>query len=382
MEITRQALYEAVWSSPRKELASAWGIDPNTITYASKKKNIPLPKPGHWTLVSMGQLPSQPALTGDPEETITLEDKPRKPRQKKPPSDNPKVAMQKARTSGPLATVSSEPLPTIKNPVTSISDALPIVRKAYKTYSSPKAARDHKYQHVLPGSAEVIRIAVMPEMVERALLLMDTILREFHVRHWKIHTPSASDRTKNSVIVDGVEIFFTITEHRRQERVKSESRWTTWDYRYHSTGNLRFQFGTYSWMHEIKDNKRASLEERVPELIEGISKEVARVKQVEIDRKHREHIERLENQLSDLVRKAIDYNHQCDKRFRHYIAQYEEALRIRNFVKELRANEYSEHYLKERADWLTWLESKADRIDPIKQQKSLDFSVPAYSAPS
>ncbi|WP_418141462.1 hypothetical protein NUW46_04445 [Marinobacter sp. MA] len=27
-------------------------------------------------------------------------------------------------------------------------------------------------------------------------------------------------------------------------------------------------------------------------------------------------------------------------------------------------------------DWLTWLESEANRIDPIKQIKSLDFTVP------
>ncbi len=197
-----------------------------------------------------------------------------------------------------------------------------------------------------------------------------------NMHHWKIHTPSESDRTKNSVVVDGVEIYFTVTEHRRQERVKSESRWTTWEYRYHSTGTLRFQFGTYSWMHEIKDNKRTRLEERVPELIQGILKEVARVKQVEIDRKHREHIERLESHLSDLVRKALDYNHQCEKKFRLYIAQHEEALRIRNFVKALKTSESYEHSLAKKADWLTWLESEANRIDPIKQIKSLDFTVP------
>ncbi len=187
MEITRQALYEALWSSPRKELASAWGIDPNTITYASKKQNIPLPKPGHWTLVSMGKSPTQPTLIGNPDESVTLEDPPRKPRNKKQPSSGTaKAATKGALTSGPTPVGSSNSVPASIHPVTSISEALPTVRKAYKTYSSPKAVRDYKYQHVLPGSAEVIRIAVMPEMVERALLLMDTILREFQMHHLRI----------------------------------------------------------------------------------------------------------------------------------------------------------------------------------------------------
>ena len=376
MEITRQALYEALWSSPRKELASAWGIDPNTITYASKKQNIPLPKPGHWTLVSMGKPPSQPALTGDPDESVTLEDPPRKPGKKKPPSSTPKTPRKVDQTSSQTLPVSSEPVPTIKDPVTSISEALPTIRKAYKTYSSPKAARDYKYQHVLPGSAEVIRIAVMPEMVERALLLMDTILREFQKSQWKTQIPSERDRNKNSVFVEEVEILFTITEHRQQERVKSESRWTTWEYRYHSTGTLRFQFGTSSWMHEIKDNKRKKLEERIPEIIDGILEEVARVKRVEIERKNRERIERLESRLSDLVRKALNHNHQCEERLNHCIAQHQEALRIRSLVDAFRRSDSPDHRHDEREKWLSWLEVKANNMDPINNQNSTDFSVP------
>lgn len=376
MEITRQALYEALWSSPRKELASAWGIDPNTITYASNKQNIPLPKPGHWTLVSMGKPPNQPALTGDPDESVTLEDPAWKPRKEKSPSSTAKTPKKVAQTSGPTPTVSSEPEPTVKDPVTSISEALPTIRKAYKTYSSPKAARDYKYQHVLPGSAEVIRIAVMPEMVERALLLMDTILREFQKSQWKTQSPSERDRNKNSVFVEGVEILFTITEHRQQERVKSESRWTTWEYRYHSTGTLRFQFGTSSWMHEIKDNKRKKLEERIPEIIDGILEEVARVKRVEIERKNRERIERLESRLSDLVRKALNHNHQCEERLGHCIAQHQEALRIRSLVDAFRRSDSPDQGHDEREKWLSWLEVKANNMDPINNQNSMNFSVP------
>jgi len=376
MEITRQALYEALWSTPRKELATAWEVDPNAITYASAQHNIPLPKPGHWTLVSMGKPPSQPTLTGDSEETVTLKGKIRKPNKKKPTPDNPKAPMQRAKTPDRPPPPASEPVSANQSPAMSISETLPTVRKAYRTYSSPKAARDYKYQHVLPGSADVIRIAVMPAMVERTLLLMDAILREFQKNQWKTQIPSETDRSKNSLFVDGVEILFTITEHRRQERVKSESRWTTWEYRYHSTGTLRFQFGTGSWMHEIKDNKRKKLEERIPEIIEGVMEEVARVKRVEIDRKNRERIERLESRLSDLVRTALEYNHQCEKRFRQYIEQHEEALRIRKFVAVIRADESTVHCSEEKGHWLTWLESEADLIDPIKNQTSVDFSVP------
>ncbi|BEH13910.1 hypothetical protein MAALD49_12780 [Marinobacter shengliensis] len=205
---------------------------------------------------------------------------------------------------------------------------------------------------------------------------MDTILREFQKSQWKTQIPSERDRKKNSVFVEEVEILFTITEHRQQERVKSERRWTTWEYRYHSTGTLRFQFGTSSWMHEIKDNKRKKLEERIPEIIDGILEEVARVKRVEIERKNREHIERLESRLSGLVRKALNHNHQCEERLNHCIAQYQEAVRIRSFVEGMRGTDCSDDRSEERESWLTWLESKADSIDPIINQSTVDFSVP------
>jgi len=215
----------------------------------------------------------------------------------------------------------------------------------------------------------------MPEMVERALLLMDTILREFQKSQWKTRIPSERDRNKNSVFVEGVEILFTITEHRQQERVKSESRWTTWEYRYHSTGTLRFQFGTSSWLHEIKDNKRKKLEERIPEIIDGILEEVARVKRVEIERKNRERIERLESRLSDLVRKALNHNHQCEERLNHCIAQHQKALRIRSLVDAFRRSDSPDQRYDEREKWLSWLEVKANNMDPINNQNSTDFSV-------
>lgn len=122
---------------------------------------------------------------------------------------------------------------------------------------------------------------------------------------------------------------------------------------YHSTGTLRFQFGTGSWMHEIKDNKRKKLEERIPEIIEGVLEEVARVKRVEIDQKNRERIERLESRLSELVRKALHYNHQCEQRLNHGIAQHEEALRIRRFVGAIRETSCPDQRSNEREDWLT-----------------------------
>ncbi len=118
------------------------------------------------------------------------------------------------------------------------------------------------------------------------------------------------------------------------------------------------------------------MEERIPEIIDGILEEVTRVKQVEIEQKNRERIERLESRLSELVRKALDYNRQCEQRLNHVIAQHEEASRIRSFIEAMKGTDGPGQHSDEREGWLTWLGNKADSIDPTINQGSLDFSVP------
>ncbi len=378
MEITRKALYAALWRKPRKELALDWGVNANAITAVSNQKKIPFPPSGHWTLVSMGRSPDQPPLEGNPDESITLEDRPLK-KPKKPEKETVKP-LKTPRSNGTTETASdtrpSTPDSTVPSVVTTISEALPSVRKAYKTYASPKAERDFKYQHVLPGSADVIRIAVMPTMVERALLLMDAILREFQKHHWKVETPSQKDRSKNSVIIDGVEILFTITEHRKQERIKSEDKWRKWEYRYHSTGTLRFQFGAGSWMREIKDNKRILLEDQIPNIIQSIRNEVAQAKNAEAERNNRERINRLKDRLSGLVRKALEYNQQCYKNLDQYLTEHQQARKIRSFADSMKQANAPECYTPQQEQWLAWLQQKADSIDPALSTDSLDFSTP------
>lgn len=116
----------------------------------------------------------------------------------------------------------------------SIEDALPSVRKAFRSYNSPKAKRDYRYQYVWPGGDGLLRIAVMPEMVERSLLLIDSIVRECKKNKWHVLLPAEDNSKMNAVIIDDVTVHFTITEQRRQEKMKSQDSWHEWDFRYHS----------------------------------------------------------------------------------------------------------------------------------------------------
>lgn len=62
MEFSRQDLFEAVWRSPIRSLAEEYGVTAASISNACKVMEVPRPKRGHWTLVSMGRTPERPLL--------------------------------------------------------------------------------------------------------------------------------------------------------------------------------------------------------------------------------------------------------------------------------------------------------------------------------
>lgn len=379
MKLARITLYEYVWEFPRKTLAVRWNVSTSTITTACKASGIPLPPPGYWTLLEMGKPTERAELAGLENELIELLDPPkRKPirvkRPEHPRTARPKVSKPPASTPPTQSPTQETGKPKICK---SIDESLPIIRKAYRSYSSPKAPRDFRYKHVLPTSDSIIRMTVMPELVERALLIFDAFLRECHERKWSIQIPAAKDRSKNSVEVEGIPILFSIIEQRRQEKIKSESSWSEWGYIYHSTGILRFQYSssTSIW-HEIKDTKRVKLEARITDIIQLIENEVDQVKRAEQARKERERLSRLREKLSGLVEKVLAHNRACDQRLERYLEQFNKALSIRELAQASRLKISPESRQPDREDWLDWLDAKADEIDPTTNLTTMDFTVP------
>ena len=327
----------------------------------------------------MGKPTERAELAGFENELIELLDPPkRKPirvkRPEHPRPARPKVSKPPASTPPTQSPTQETGKPKICK---SIDESLPIIRKAYRSYSSPKAPRDFRYKHVLPTSDSIIRMTVMPELVERALLIFDAFLRECYERKWSIQIPAAKDRSKNSVEVEGIPILFSIIEQRRQEKIKSESSWSEWDYIYHSTGILRFQYSssTSIW-HEIKDTKRVRLEARITDIIQSIENEVDQVKRAEQARKERERLSRLREKLSGLVEKVLAHNRACDQRLERYLEQFNKARSIRELAQASRLKISPENRQPDREDWLDWLDAKADEIDPTTNLTTMDFTVP------
>lgn len=69
-KLTRQELYELIWSTPATKLSEQFGISDVAISKHCKKQNIPRPGRGYWAKVEAGQKPRKRALPPIPEDVL------------------------------------------------------------------------------------------------------------------------------------------------------------------------------------------------------------------------------------------------------------------------------------------------------------------------
>lgn len=65
-ELSREELYERIWSSPMTQVAAELGISDVALAKRCKKLNVPKPPVGYWAKVAAGQTPTRQALPAEP----------------------------------------------------------------------------------------------------------------------------------------------------------------------------------------------------------------------------------------------------------------------------------------------------------------------------
>ncbi|WP_353151908.1 hypothetical protein [Pollutimonas bauzanensis] len=60
--ISREQLYDAVWSKPATHLAAQYGVSDSFLARVCKRLRVPRPNPGYWAKLAVGKAPSKPGL--------------------------------------------------------------------------------------------------------------------------------------------------------------------------------------------------------------------------------------------------------------------------------------------------------------------------------
>src|SRR5437016_8147809 len=62
LTLSREDLYELVWSKPMRELAKDFGISDVALAKRCRRLGVPVPGRGYWARVDAGQQPYRPQL--------------------------------------------------------------------------------------------------------------------------------------------------------------------------------------------------------------------------------------------------------------------------------------------------------------------------------
>lgn len=372
LTLTREQLYEQVWSEPIRTLAKRYGLSDVGLAKTCRRLKIPLPGRGYWAKRTAGHhvkrlpLPVLPpnGLGGQP--MIKLEVHPRSE-----PSGAPgPVIDQMAFEAAPANRVIV---------AQSFRSPHPLVRRAADLLTA-SSLRDREYLY--GGREPYLDIQVTRKSLGRALRIMDALLKACESRGWKASVGSGDDR-KSYVLVLGQRVPFGIRE--KLKKVKNEPNKPL------RSGVVQFlsyspEFATVpsgqlslvvreSWGHSVRkswdESEQCPLEDRLNEFLVGL---VARAVEAQEFERRRAENER-ERQQAEAQRLAVQRRGEEEaarvRRLEQHAVDWSKSRQLSEYLSTLRkqAEEQPGGVVPGSpfAEGLAWATDYALGLNPIPQ---------------
>ena len=162
----RDKLYEEVWTQPMLTVAARYGVSSVALAKTCRKLAVPTPPRGYWALKAVGRAPVKPRLPAAKagQQTTIAATRWRDPNAPAAPREAPPHEVDDSRPPIAVPAVLGEPHKLIRS-------SLAKVRRA-ATSRRWEAAPDEQR----------LDIRVTPDTFDRAVLLMDTLIKELEAR--------------------------------------------------------------------------------------------------------------------------------------------------------------------------------------------------------
>lgn len=341
----RQELYDQVWEQPLLKLATKYGISAVALGNACRRLKIPVPGRGYWAKLAAGK----------PVKRLPLREF----------EDAPNVRRLKT-TSTPKPTLDSAD-PELAQIAAVEAHPIPLKTEQHKLVASSEGrlrrARTDKYGIIeLPTDKPCVRIRVSKELLDRAFVLMSTILFALEENGFQANVSESA----TSVQIFGQDVKFSIVEDLRVKESRKEQgyrRMKTVNI-YERSGNLAFQIWEIAdgCRQRWADGKTQRVGNMLPQCLGGLMM-VARAKRIwseelarrqaewERERREREEFARLMQQLEK------------------WMEGWNRAKQIREFVaaveKDCSAKAVPTTADSPKGKWVAWALRQADRFDPL-----------------
>jgi len=363
IHLTREALFEKIWSQPTTKLAEEYGISDVGLAKICKKLNIPRPPQGHWARKYPPKPPVLPLAKGPTEHVIQK-------------WIEPELELDNTQKTERELLIDQEKSPENLLRVTEGSEELH--RLALQTQeqllkgAAKKTISDRSWVN---GGARSLDICVSPPLIHRAIRIMNALVTGLEKRKYKVTIENG--KTCVSVLEEkfwiNLEEPSKLLDHEPTEKEIRQMEKHPWirpeKYDYIPSGRLSLKIDKDSYGHRRSwnDGKKRRIEDCLNDVIIGLIDSAFKVKsrRAENERRERERkeYERLKHEKQEAIRKERAKLNDLET----VAENWHKSQKLRAFIAAVRqiADDVSIESGESVEDWLLWATQQADRLDPL-----------------
>lgn len=170
IRLSREPLYELIWSRPMSEAAKQYGLSDVGLAKICRRLNIPIPGRGYWAKKEAGHAPPRPPLPaigkGEQSEAVIT-------RQELPPPEPAQLSEAErliAFENAPENRITVDPTQHIQHPLVA------------RTEKSLRAAKRDETGLIRPRAKGCLDVQIAPASIDRAARILDALAQALEAR--------------------------------------------------------------------------------------------------------------------------------------------------------------------------------------------------------
>lgn len=384
VELTREELYQRVWSTPMRLLAKEFGLSDVGLAKVCKRHKIPKPSRGYWAKLQNGKRVARHPLRPLDDEAlkiVRLSSPPAQPepREVAPEARDPRIAS--------LIVAEREPEKLITVP-DDLKIRHPLLRATKQALAKSKADEYGRLRPRYDFTDPHFGVGVSPANLPRALRILQALIDAMNSRGFELKTEPSKPAEPFFAILGRS---FSVSIWEPSKRVKSPppeakqratDRWSWYtrkEYEHVPSGQLELHLNGRSYYSSptLRDTAKRRIEQRLNELMCMIFRSID-------EAQIREEKARLEAQAKEEHRQR-EIAKEIERRSNSVRAQnlvqlattWQEARKLEAFIAAVHATAHarSDQLTDETSRWLEWAESYLHQLDPLSASSEL----PIYS---
>lgn len=365
-QLTREQLYELVWTEPMQVLGPRYGMSDVGLKKACKRLRVPTPGRGYWAKKAVGKaprrtpLPKLPASVPASQQSLTL-GRPPKP-----------AVSEGAEATGPVADQERfEALPEHRIAVPEVlTEPHKLVAASVQLLRNAKADQQHR---LVPRGKRCLSVAVTLGTADRAMAVYDSLIKACETRGWIVAVAESEQGAATIVSVGEEKIGIAVEERvdRVERKPDPKEKRTYWgkEYEFIPTGRLavRLQVAYLGVRQSWSDGAKQRVEDCLNSVMVGLVAAAEALKAQRLEREARQREYEAAEERRRLAEKRRQEEAARVRALDADLTAWRKASVVREYAAAMRRSADAAELLGDAtpmAAWLGWVEAYANRLDP------------------